>query len=271
MHIGNGVNFLLTYILVKFYHGKLHLKIDDIDTSHIRDKYIENIFYTLEHLGIECDSGASCVDEYKRVFSYKHRAKNYKCEIDKIRFCNDIYACSCSRKVLSKSSFSCTCYEKNLPYDPNLHNLRLRIDANSSLKAKKDSIVLWRKGDEPSYNFASIHDDKNMKISLIVRGEDLMQPTLYQKYISKRFYGGFLEDVRFIHHKLIYDKYHKKLSKSSNSPSILLSGAKKEIYTIVGEMLHLPKSANESIKSLTDSAINHPKNVENFIKNHQLL
>ena len=77
LHLGNAFNFLLTTLLVDFFQGHLHLRIDDCHTSRLNLSAIEDIFFQLEWLGIEYDSGPSGPDELFSKFSQRLRKEFY--------------------------------------------------------------------------------------------------------------------------------------------------------------------------------------------------
>ncbi len=116
-----------------------------------------------------------------------------------------------------------------------------------------EDIVVWRKGDLPSYNFASLIDDKHLKTSLIVRGEDLLTCTNTQLQLARKLNIESFLHVKFIHHKLVVDKNGNKLSKSTKAPSLLNETSRKFIYKEVANILNLPKYADENIHTLKDA------------------
>ncbi|QKG53163.1 glutamate--tRNA ligase family protein [Hymenobacter sp. BRD67] len=59
LHLGNAVNFVLTWLLVRRAGGTLHLRIDDLDRARLRRAYLDNIFKTIEWLGLDYDHGPS--------------------------------------------------------------------------------------------------------------------------------------------------------------------------------------------------------------------
>lgn len=277
MHVGNGVNFVLTYLLTRFYNGKLRLRIDDSDITRVREKYIDNIFATLEYLGIEYDEGAKSTTDYYK--NYKFDVQKYKYELEKIKNSPFIYPCECSRKdIISKNPkgiYPQTCLHKKIKYDTSLHNLRLHVKKDTSIKINDKQInlhesvgdfVIWRKDDLPSYNFASTVDDIKANTTLIVRGEDLLHSSASQIYLADIF-GWNFKNVKFLHHPLVKNLHEKKLSKSTKSPS-LLETDKHEVYIYVQKMLNLPKDANDSILTLLQALKENPKTVENFFKKY---
>ncbi len=250
LHVGNGINFVLTYLLTCKKNGHLHLRIDDYDTPRVKNEYIENIFYSLDYLGIEWDSGAQNVSDYHK--NYKFFKDRYKKELKRLK--DFIYPCECSRKQIQQTSkdgkYNLTCKNKNLTYNPILHALRCEL--------KSEDIIIWRKGDLPSYNFASLIDDEKLQTSLIVRGKDLLFCSSTQLQLARKLKATNFLHVEFIHHKLVTDKDGNKLSKSTLAPSLLNESARKFIYKEVADVLKLPKYADENISSLKDAFVNQP-------------
>jgi glutamyl-tRNA synthetase len=58
LHLGNAFSFLLTWLVVRKQHGHLHLRIDDLDADRAKPDYYDDIFTTLDWLGLDYDSGA---------------------------------------------------------------------------------------------------------------------------------------------------------------------------------------------------------------------
>ena len=59
LHVGNAVNMVLTHWLARAHGGRLLLRIDDFDTGRARPAYLEDVFRTLDWLGIDIDDGPS--------------------------------------------------------------------------------------------------------------------------------------------------------------------------------------------------------------------
>ncbi len=264
LHVGNGVNLTLTYLYTKKYQGTLHLRIDDIDQPRVKKEYIDDIFASLEYLGIIWDEGAKNPSDYYQNFHFKKREHIYKKEFNKLL--PFTYACECSRKDIACSSknglYPLTCKNKNLVFNPQMHNLRLALQKNASVYVENlhvdlanevGDFVMWRKGDLPSYNFSSLVDDKNKQTSLIVRGKDLLYSSALQLYMAKLLDIESFLHVRFIHHSLCLDEKGLKLSKSTKAPSLRTESSKRFIYKQVAKILDLPSGAEESLQSLEEA------------------
>ncbi len=256
LHVGNGINFVLTYLYAKKYNGILHLRIDDYDIQRVRLKYIDNIFQSLEFLGISWDKGVKNTSDYLANFSFEKRKDVYHEYLKTLK--NKAYPCECSRKQVNSPIYPRTCKEKNLKFKPNTHCLRISVENDfnafeKNLSKEVGDFIIWRKDNLPSYNFASLIDDHLLKTDFIIRGADLLLPTISQLYLAKLLNFDTFLNAKFVHHELITDQNHKKLSKSTNAPTLLNEKSKQFIYKKVANMLKLPKGAEESLYTLKEA------------------
>jgi glutamyl-tRNA synthetase len=76
--------------------------------------------------------------------------------------------------------------------------------------ALTDPVILKSSG-IPTYNFAVVVDDFDMKISHVLRGEEHLSNTPYQIAIKNAL--GFENDIEYGHLSIIVDETGKKLSK----------------------------------------------------------
>ena len=72
LHLGNAVNFVLTWLLTRQAGGVLHLRIDDLDRARLRPAYLENIFRVIDWLGLDYDHGPTGPDDFLRHHSQLH-------------------------------------------------------------------------------------------------------------------------------------------------------------------------------------------------------
>ncbi len=256
LHIGNGINFVLTYLYAKKHKAFLHLRIDDYDTKRVKLKYIDNIFKSLEFLGIQWDGGAKNTQDYIQNFSFESKKDIYKKYLKYIL--DKSYACQCSRKQILQNSenkiYPKTCQNKKLKLQAFKTALRVKVEDEFLAKNVGD-FVIWRKDDLPSYNFASLIDDHILNTTTIIRGEDLLLPTKSQLYLARLLgFDNFLK-ADFIHHPLTLDKDGNKLSKSTKAPSLLSENAKQTIFKEVANILNLPKGAEERLETLVQGVL----------------
>jgi glutamyl-tRNA synthetase len=207
LHVGNAYNFLITYreAVIK-RGGELCLRIDDADQARSKDEYINDIFESLEWLGISIKNGPKDLQDFKNNHSQILKRKWY---FDFLKKIPSTFNCSCSRKSLQEKI--CSCKLKELPFEKDKTSIKI--------KSPRGEIILWRKEDIPSYHLTSLADDIKMKINLIVRGEDLKQSSIEQFYISEQIKDKVFTKAVFIHHPLIKSSTGVKISKSAGNQS----------------------------------------------------
>ncbi len=252
LHAGNAYNFILTYLLTRSVSGILHLRIDDYDLSRYRCEFVQNIFDVLEFLELECDKGPTCTSEFELNFSLKIRAKRYEDVLEKL---DEIYICECSRTTKNAYEnviYTKICKNKNLKFIKDKTAIRLSVDEGDPLgklvAEQMGDFVIYKKDFTPAYNFASVIDDEDMGVNLVVRGDDLKACTLAQRYLAKKLNFNFY-NANFIHHKLLL-KDGKKLSKSSKSPPINLKDSPQIYYKILANDLGLDIKSTDKISNL---------------------
>lgn len=267
LHIGNGVNFLITWVIIRSYGGILHLRIDDFDAQRVRKEYIDNIFQTLEFLGIDWDRGAQNPTEYYSNYAFDKRLDFYKEKLALYqKECKLLYACKCSRKEIQKTSrnglYPKTCLQKKIDFQRDHSSLRLHVKNDTLIvmgedKAHLDKVfgdfIVWRKDDLPSYQFASLMDDEKMGINLIVRGEDLLLSSMAQKYAAQIFRCNRFLQAKILHHSLLQDEKGDKISKSTHSKPILEEKNLHQIFKKSADLLNLQSGAQDSLQTLQEA------------------
>ena len=232
LHLGNAYNFLLTFLLARQNSAQILLRIDDFDQKRYRQAYTDNIFTTLERLGITWDKGPASVLEFEQSWSQKFRLERYEAVLQNLKQQNLVFECSCTRRELANTDYyPGTCFENPAQTDVPC-SLRLRPKAKkvSFLNWQGNSnsfdfpgslqhVVLQRKDGLPSYQLVSLTDDFDYGVNQIVRGIDLFPSTLCQVYISHKL-NFELHKSHFLHHRLIEGQSGLKLSKSQKAAPI---------------------------------------------------
>ncbi len=231
LHVGNAVNFLLTWAVVRSRGGTLHLRIDDMDGIRFRAEVLDDIFQSLEWLGIDWDTGPTGPDAFYAHFSLQKKRELYRRELHRLKdVTGKLFVCDCSRGAIKKIApsglYPGTCRHQNHRLTPGKTAMRVRVEAGTVVDVGGHSIdlcevfgdfILWRKDDQPAYQFASLLEDEALKMNLIVRGADLLPSTAAQLYLSALFGGERFGECTFIHHGLILGPCGEKLSKSLGS------------------------------------------------------
>ena len=222
LHLGNILSFSITRTLALQSGAKIFLRIDDLDRDRAEKRYIDDIFDTLDFLGIHWDEGPRNTQEFEKEYSQLHRMENYEQALRRLRDSAEIYACTCSRsEILSNSedgSYPGTCRNLAIPLDT--PNACWRLSTTSALPASMQDFIVRKKDGFPAYQLTSVIDDLYYGIDLIVRGDDLRDSTLAQQYLSEALGLDGFRAIGIYHHPLLLDSNGKKLSKTDGDTSI---------------------------------------------------
>lgn len=234
LHAGNAVNFLLTSWAVREAGGKLLLRIDDMDFARCRSEYLDDIFWMLDWLEIEIDSGPSGTDEFLREYSMRHKTEYYRTELrSAIVRGMQTYACTCSRSRIARDSDAATypgfCRTSAHSLEINHSALRIQVSANTQVAVGTEPVnldktmgdfVLWRKDGQPAYQLVSVIEDRDLGVNLVVRGADLRESTAAQLYLAPMVGAHQFANASFWHHDLLTDASGQKLAKSAGIVSV---------------------------------------------------
>ncbi|MDW3648013.1 MAG: glutamate--tRNA ligase family protein [Bacteroidia bacterium] len=261
LHLGNALNFVYTWLMAKSHNAPLILRIDDLDAPRMRSEYVEDIFRTLDWLGLDYDEGPQSPDELQKTYSQSLRIDRYLEVIKELE--EDYFICSCTRKQILKESedgqYPGTCRESNL--DPALldkYAIRIKVPEGSfvewedlkqgpqrlNLYASMRDFVILRKDGIPAYQIASLVDDRDMGVNILVRGEDLKDSSAAQLFLAQRLGFDSFSHANFLHHPLLRGMDGEKLSKSAGALSIRelrkTSTKSSDIITQIAHMLGCP-------------------------------
>lgn len=265
LHIGNAFSFVVTALATRAQQGRLLLRIDDMDQGRKRPEYVEDIFRSLDWLGIECEEGPTGPDHFEAEFSQRHRLERYREAFQQLRKGPFLYECWCSRKELQAQLRSgvntCPCQR----------SIALKKEGPSSWKVKTRSeepvrwedgymgvqahalhksmpnFIIQKKDGMPAYQLCSLVDDLHFGITYIVRGEDLLPSTAAQLWLAQLLSESSFAHIQFVHHPLLRDKKANKLSKSEGALSLKsIRGKWKDpapLYRLFSRWLELPDRA----------------------------
>lgn len=230
LHEGNRVNFRTTADLARSWGALLALRIDDCDAARYRREYVDDIFATLEDMGIDWDAGPRDADDFEMNWSQRARTDYYRAELDAARATGlPVYACACSRSVQrGPATGGCAggCRDRSLDLVPGGTTLRLAVDAAQvvhvdgtavPLGATMGDVVLWRRDDLPAYQLVSVIEDRDLGTTHIVRGLDLLPSSALQVHLAPWLGAQSVAAATYVHHELVTDSAGEKLSKSTLS------------------------------------------------------
>ena len=232
LHLGNAVNFILTWLMVRKAGGTLRLRIDDADCLRAKPEYLEDIFLQLDWLKITWDEGPAGPDDFRCRFSQQLRQERYRAFMDELGRRGYLYPCGCSRSKIRQFAvdgvYPGFCRDRSGAPVPG-EAQRVRVPEGSVFRVEGQEValcqamgdfVLWRKEDLPAYQLVSLVDDLDDRINLIVRGQDLLPSTAAQLFLAGLHGDNSFAETAFLHHPLVLGEDGRKLSKSDNALSL---------------------------------------------------
>jgi glutamyl-tRNA synthetase len=195
LHIGSARSALFNWLFARHENGKFLLRVEDTDRVRSKDEFLEEILASLKWLGMDWDEEPA--HQSKRIDVYRQAAEKlikenmaYK-EGDAIRF----------RMPKKKIKFSDIA----------------KGDIEFDSEVLKDEVLIKSDG-MPTYNFACVVDDADLKITHVIRGDDHISNTPKQIAI----YEALGYDIpRFAHIPLIMGADGSRLSKRHGAASIM--------------------------------------------------
>ena len=263
LHLGNAVNFVLTWLLTRRAGGVLHLRIDDLDRARLRPTYLDNIFRVIDWLGIEYDHGPSGPDDFLRHHSQLLHLPEYNAVLRRLAHQPGLVRASQRTRTGGP--------EAAVPLDTPGAAWRAHVPASTAicfidagqgatrvpLGALMPDFVIRKKDGVAAYQVASVVDDLRLGTTLIVRGLDLQPSTAAQLWLAGQLSETAAFNaarVQFCHHLLLTNAAGQKLSKSQPPPlDAGVLGQQRDqqaVFESVAKLLALPLGAAESLATL---------------------
>lgn len=233
LHVGGVRTALFSWLYAKRHNGQFVLRIEDTDRERSTEESVQAILDGMSWLGLDCDEGPIYqTDRYDRYNEIIQRllseGKAYRCQCSKERLEalreaqlaakeKPRYDGHCRNKDLAESSESYVIRFKN-PHEGivSFHDEvygEIHV-ANNEL----DDLILKRSDGHPTYNFAVVVDDWDMKITHVIRGDDHINNTPRQINLFNAL--GAPVPV-FAHLPMILGDDGKRLSKRHGAVSVL--------------------------------------------------
>ncbi|NCV79825.1 MAG: glutamate--tRNA ligase, partial [Actinobacteria bacterium] len=187
LHVGNIRTALFDWAYARHTGGTFLFRIEDTDTTRVTDEYINAAIDTLKWLGLDWDEGPEVGGENGPYLQSQRL---------------DIYASWAQKFLDQKDAYHCYC--SDVTFD---HNF-------------VPDFVLVRADGSPLYTLAVAVDDILMKVTHVLRGEDLLSSTPRQIRVYQAM-GVKPEDYPvFAHLPFVMGQDNAKLSKRNGEVSI---------------------------------------------------
>lgn len=248
LHVGNIRTALFDWAYARHTGGTFIFRIEDTDTTRVTDEYIAAAIDTLRWLGLQWDEGPEVGGQYgpyqqsQRLDIYAHWAQKF---LDQ----KDAYYCFCTAEELEARREAQRAANVAPGYDGQCRNLseeqiadfraegrlpvirmrmpdgqttfvdQIRGEVSFDHKFVPD-FVLVRGDGSPLYTLAVAVDDVLMKVTHVLRGEDLLSSTPRQIRVYQAM--GLTEDEypTFAHLPFVMGQDNAKLSKRNGEVSV---------------------------------------------------
>jgi glutamyl-tRNA synthetase len=245
-HVGTAYIALFNLIFARHFNGTFILRIEDTDQTRSRPEYEKSIFDALHWCGIEWNEGPDVGGPYG-PYRQSERTEIYREHAYELVKKNKAYKCFATAEELSEMKELAAAQGLRVGYDRRYRTLspeevRKREEAKQpyvirlkmpltgecvfedAIKgriscpwADIDDQVLLKSDGFPTYHLANVVDDRLMKITHVIRGDEWMSSTPKHIYLYEAF--GW-QPPTFMHMPLLLGKDGKKLSKRKNPTSI---------------------------------------------------
>ena len=248
LHVGNIRTALFDWAYARHTGGKLVFRIEDTDKDRVTDEYIQAAIETLKWLGLNWDEGPEVGGEFG-PYLQSQRLDIYSTWAQKFLDQGDAYHCYCSSEELEERRQLQMKNNKAPGYDGKCRDLsntqidqykaggrkpvvRMRMPQGETVfndlirgEVKFDhefvpDFVLARADGSPLYTLAVAVDDVLMKITHVLRGEDLLSSTPRQIRVYQAMGVNPEEYPLFAHLPFVMGQDNTKLSKRNGEVSI---------------------------------------------------
>lgn len=221
LHFGSLIAALGSYLQARANQGQWLVRIEDIDPPREVPGAAETILRQLDHYGLRWDG---------EVLWQSQRHEAYREALAWLRKQDLSYYCTCSRSRIQQIGGFYDGHCRTLNHGPENAAMRLlqqhpvlsfkdrlRGELIADDKLAREDFIIHRRDGLFAYNLAVVVDDNDQGVTEIVRGADLIEPTVRQ--ISLYHQLGF-RVPDYVHLPLALNEQGNKLSKQNRAPAL---------------------------------------------------
>jgi glutamyl/glutaminyl-tRNA synthetase len=241
LHLGHARTFWTASERAKKSGGILILRNDDLDRARCKPEFVRAMLEDLKWFGFNWSEGPDIGGPFA-PYNQSERFFLYRTALEKLRAANFIYPCDCSRRDIQSAPRAPHAADDEEPIYPGTCRNKTKIEGTKfswrfrvpdgeavtftdgnlgeqKFIAGKDfgDFVIWRNDDVPSYQLACVVDDAGMRITEVVRGEDLLLSTARQLLLYRAL---GLKSPDFFHCPLMLDENGQRLAKRNDALSL---------------------------------------------------
>jgi len=228
-HVGSARTALFNWLHARRNGGSFVLRIEDTDTERNRKEWTDGIISAMTWLGMEPDEGP---------FHQSERGHHYRTAIDLLWAQGALYACDCTREAVEERTkanatpgYDGWCRDRGVERQG--HALRFRVPDEGETVVRDvirgdvvfphsaiEDFVVVRANGNPLFLLVNVVDDAEMRISHVIRGEDLLPSTPKQLLLWTALQGPQVSVPVFAHLPMLVNEQRRKLSKRKDPVAV---------------------------------------------------
>ncbi|HUO47705.1 MAG TPA: glutamate--tRNA ligase [Acidimicrobiales bacterium] len=228
-HVGSARTALFNWLYARQQGGTFVLRIEDTDTERNRAEWTDGILSALSWLGMEPDEGP---------YHQSERGHHYRTAVDLLWSSGALYACDCTREAVDERTkqnatpgYDGFCRDRGLGREG--HALRFRVPGEGETvvrdvirgdvafpHAALEDFVVVRSNGNPLFLLVNVVDDAEMRITHVIRGEDLLPSTPKQLLLWAALEGPEAPLPVFAHLPMLVNEQRRKLSKRKDPVAV---------------------------------------------------
>jgi glutamyl-tRNA synthetase len=246
MHLGNAWTALLAWLQVRSQGGAVVLRIEDLDPDRCRPEYTDQLLRDLSWLGLDWDEGPD-VGGPCGPYRQDERRHLYQEALAALQARGLVYPCYCTRAEIRAAASAPHAGDDEQPYPGTCRHLSAAAGEERARQGRRPALrllvpdetieftdglygriaqnigrgcgdfIVRRTDGVHAYQLAVVVDDAAMRITHVLRGDDLLASTPRQLYLY-RLLG--LTPPAFAHVPLLCGADGHRLSKRQHGLAI---------------------------------------------------
>lgn len=241
LHLGHARTFLIAWLAARQCGGRVVLRIEDLDSKRARPETIQDGIDDLRWLGLDWDEGPDRGGPHA-PYLQSRRLPSYQEALERLKADDRVFPCTCSRADILRAasaphtqdegpSYPGTCSQRTardalrlgdrpfawrfrVPAGPIAWDDAVRGRTAIDPSTTGGDFIVARSDGQFAYQLAVVCDDAAMRVTQVVRGDDLLPSTPRQILLYQAL--GFAPP-RFGHVPLVVDADGRRLAKRDAS------------------------------------------------------
>ena len=253
LHLGHARSFLLAWWHARAGHGRVLLRIDDLDGPRCRPEFSAGILEDLEWLGLDWDGSVAHQSEHRDAYARS---------LSKLENSGRLYPCVCTRSEIraaqsapqegvSEVRYPGTCRDRygsaheaertsgrtaglrlRVPTEPVRFDDGFAGPQEHDVAGATGDFLVARRDGTTAYQLAVVVDDAQGDVTHVLRGDDLLASAARQALLLDAL---DLARPAWVHVPLVCDEDDARLAKRSDALSLAaLRGAGVDPRAVVG-------------------------------------